>query len=111
MTGIGIEQELTRLEELSAEQLDCVRRRDLDRLETLESERRVLQEKLDHDALADFARRQPDLVGDLLRTITENDRLAQLGLRKALDELGLKLGESDNRHRAEHAYLKMASRS
>ena len=111
MTGTGIEQQLMQLEELSIRQLESVRGRDLDRLETLESERRRMLADLDQDALADLARRQPDLVGERLRTITENDRLAQLGLRVALEELGRELGETGTRHRAERAYLKMASRS
>jgi hypothetical protein len=111
VTGTGIEQQLMQLEELSIRQLESVRGRDLDRLETLESERRRMLADLDQDALADLARRQPDLVGERLRTITENDRLAQLGLRVALEELGRELGETGTRHRAERAYLKMASRS
>ena len=111
MTGTGIEQQLMQLEELSIRQLESVRGRDLDRLETLESERRRMLADLDQDALADLARRQPDLVGERLRTNTENDRLAQLGLRVALEELGRELGETGTRHRAERAYLKMASRS
>ncbi len=111
MTESLIERQLTSLEELSVRQVEAVRGRDLDRLEELEKERRKQLAELDEDALADLARSQPDFVGDRLRTITENDRLAQLGLRAALEELGRELGETGTRHRAERAYLKMASRS
>lgn len=111
MITTRIEEQLSQLEELSNRQVEAVRRKDLDLLEELDQERRKMLAELNQDDLADLARRQPDLAGERLRRITENDRLAQLGLRAALDELGREMGDTGTRHRAERAYLKMASHS
>lgn len=106
-----VEARLQRLRDVSVLQLDAVRKGELDTLETLETERRSLMEILGQDELAELASREPDLVGECLRVIVENDRLARMGLKQSLERLETELGRTDTQQRAEKAYLKMASRS
>jgi len=107
----NVTSRLQRLQEVSIQQLDAVRKGEIDRLESLETERRGLMDSLDQEEMAELASREPDLVGELLRVIVENDRLARMGLKQSLERLEKELGRADVQQKAEKAYLKMASRS
>lgn len=104
-----IARQLMRLQDLSAEQLEVIRRGDLDTLEILEAERQELLAILSRDDLADLAQREPDLIGEVLRSVVANDRLARAALRQNMGRLEAEMGRTETQQRAERAYLKMAN--